>query len=72
LGGSATLAAPAGGTINPDDCWRRNSCNSRIVRSMPAFAASPYFSTASARVLASMSKLTGNAPMLVMICASPV
>ena len=38
---------------------------------MPSRAASPYFATASARLRASISKLTGSAPTLVMICASP-
>jgi hypothetical protein len=55
-----------------DDCdWRRISCNSRIARSTPTFAASPYLSTASASVLASISKLIGSGPIDVINCASP-
>jgi len=65
-------AAPGGGSTIDDACWRRRSCSSRTARSKPSLAAAPYLATASASVAASMSKLIGNGPTEVSICASPM
>ncbi len=62
---------PPWGITSDDDACRRSSCSSRIAFSTPAFAASAYLSAASARVAASISKLIGSGPMLVMTCTSP-